>query len=490
MALLGRIPAYLADAQDLRAFLEAGLHADPPTVGLVDERFSLAAQDYLHAAALDLASEGWTEEAVSATAGTDPVPAELGRNAAQEILAATAACVAHERCGALHIGGGEAAEAVGRVAAFSGRAGFGALVRVFCATASFENLQAVEFHNPMPESAFLSGGAHRPWVGYPLHDDLLMAAAAGTVRLAASGGARQIHITPHGRMVLGELRARLDASGVLARRRRQLAVSHRDWLALAGDGVAEAARREAWEEILTAAGIQPGSRVLLLGLAVGGEAFLQEIGSRVGPSGQVLVVDPAVPLLRRLAHLEAPSSGIRLLPGRLDALPLSDGAADACLAPAFLHVAEHEEALAELRRVVKSGGRVVLGVPHAVDEAHALLREWLQPLVELAARLEVPAPVAGHGALQAGEAMRRQGFLDCQVRPHGFPWTPGNVRGALLQALHGSELGRRVLERTPFGQRRDLVHSLLARGEQLLTQAEAAGHALIAPGELVLATVP
>jgi len=491
VAALARMPGYVAEVHELRAFLDAGLHADPPPTGLADERFSLAAQEYLEAVAVDLASDHWTAAALAPATGTEAVPAELGRNAAYEVLAATAACVAHECTGAVAIDASEAEEAAGRVAAFSAAAGFATLVRVFCAAAAFENLQAVDFHNPMSEPAFLAGLSHRPWAAYPLHDDLLMAVAAGTVRIGLGAGAeRQVWITPHGRAVLGELRDRLDAAGVLARRRRQLAVSHRNWLALEPQSEADAARREAWDEILDASGVGPGARVLVLGLAAGGEAFLREIAARVGTRGEVLVVDPAVAVLRRFSHLAPPSAGVRLLPGRFDALPLSDEAADACLAPAFLHIAEHDAALVELRRVVKSGGRVVLGVPHAVDAGHALLREWLEPLLDLAARLEVPAPAAGHGALQAGEALRRQGFLDCQVRAHGFPWSASNVRGALLLALHGSELGRRVLERTPWRQRHDLMHSLLVRGEQLLSRAETAGHALIAPGELVVATVP
>ncbi len=491
VAAVSRLPGYVAEAHELREFLEAGLHADPPPTGLAEECFSLSAQEFLEAVAVDLAADHWTAAVIGPAAGIEAIPAELGRNAVYEVLAATAACVAHERNGEIVIDGDEAEEAARRVSDFAAASGFGTLVRVFCAMAAFENLQAVEFHNPMPEQMLLTGVSHRPWAAYPLHDDLLMAVAGGMVRIElGSGRERQVWITPHGRAVLAELRARLDAAGVLAWRRRQLAVYHRNWLALEPGVDTDAERRQAWEEILDAAGIGPGGRVLVLGLASGADAFLHELALRVGTGGEVLVVDPAVAVLRRLSPLVSPSAAIRLIPGRFEALPLSDGSADACLAPPFLHIAEHDGALAELRRVVRSGGRVVLGVPHAMDAGHALLREWLEPLLDLAARLEVSTPEAGHGARQAGEALCRQGFRDFQVRPHGLPWSGGSVRGALLQILHGSELGRRVLERTPWRQRHDLLHHLLLRGEQVLSRAESGGSAVLAAGELVLATVP
>jgi len=511
---LARVPGYVAEVAELRAFLDAGLFADPPAAGLGEEIFALDAQEYLEAVAVDLTADHWSGEAIAHAAGTEPVSADLGRNAAYEVLAATAAGVAHEETGAIVVDRAVAEEAARRASAFVAGEGFGALVRVFCTCVAFEDLQAVDFHNPMPEPTFVAGLSHRPWSAYALQDDLLMAVAAGTLRLSLTGSReRQVWTTPHGRAVLAELRERLGAAGILTRRRRQLAVSHGNWLALEPEWSPAAARREAWDDLLAAAGVGPGSRVLVLGLAAGGDAFLSELRLRVGTEGEVLVVDPAVAVLRHFSHhnggsrstgaaghdgaapaavaaLAGAAPAIRLLPGRFEALPLSDGAVDAALAPAFLHVAEHEPALVELRRVVKSGGRVVLGVPHAVDAGQALLREWLEPLLDLAARLEVPSPVAGHAAHQAGLALQRHGFVGLEVRPHGFPWTAGNVRGALLHVVHGSELGRQVLERTPWRQRRDLLHDLLARGERLLADADAAGRALVAPGELVLATVP
>ncbi len=540
----GRLPAYLAGPDLLQGFLAAGLRADPPPATLGDERFALDAQEYLWAAAVDLAAEAWTGVALTAAMGAAPAAEGLGRHAVYEVLAATASGVAQgeacpgedgppevpavEEAVPSRIDAAVAQVALGRVQAFVAESGFGALVRVFRSATLHEDLQAIEFHDPMPEERFLSGQWHRPWVSYPLQDDLLMAAAAGLLRIECDRG-REVWITPHGRRVLHGLRACLGEAGWLEHRQRRLAAAHHRWLDASGRSHPGWAR--AWEDLLLAAGVCAGARVLVLGLAAGGDAFLHAVAARVGPSGVVSVVDPAATLWRALprAGMNTRASGVsrprrapgppssaprgasgpvagarcalpanvRVLAGDFAALPLSDAAVDVCLVPQFLHLGGRQPAVHEMRRVVRSGGRVILGVPHAADAGHALLREWLEPLVEVAAHLEaaeargaeqgIPARPRGGGgaslAVRAGvglarEALQRHGFLDLDVRPHACP-TPHAVRAALLQALHGSEAGRCVLERTPWRQRGELLAHLLERGEHLLASSGSVGAALV-----------
>lgn len=547
----GRLPAYLAGPDLLQGFLAAGLRADPPPATLGEERFALDAQEYLWAAAVDLAAEAWTGAALTAAMGAAPASEGLGRHAVYEVLAATASGLAQgEACPVREDGPPEvlaveeappsridaeiAQVALGRVQAFVAASGFGALVRVFRSATLHEDLQAIEFHDPMPEERFLSGQWHRPWVSYPLQDDLLMAAAAGLLRTECERE-REVWITPHGRRVLHGLRASMGEAGWLEHRQRRLAAAHHRWLDASGRR--HPGWEKAWEDLLLAAGVCAGSRVVVLGLAAGGDAFLHAVAARVGPSGVVLVVDPAATLWRPLQRrgtgarsggvpgpartpgplgpsgpqgASGPGGGarrglpanVRVLAGDFSALPLSDAAVDVCLVPQFLHLGGRQPAVHEMRRVVRSGGRVVLGVPHAADAGHALLREWLEPLVEVAAHLEaaeargaergIPARAQGGGgaslAVRAGvalarEALQRHGFLDLDVRPHACP-TPHALRAALLQALHGSEAGRCVLERTPWRQRAELLASLLERGERLLASSASVG------GALVCATVP
>ncbi len=67
--------------------------------------------------------------------------------------------------------------------------------------------------------------------------------------------------------------------------------------------------------------------------------------------------------------------------GTLEALPLADGALDAAVLLLVLHhVPDPPAALAEVARVVRPGGRVVLGdmVPHAHERYRAQMgHQWL-----------------------------------------------------------------------------------------------------------------
>ncbi len=469
-------PGFVASVSDLRRVLEADVHLDPPQAGLPEETFALDAQRYLDDVALDLADDRWEPGLV----GDAPVPAQLGRNAAFEVLAATAACLVHEETGHVAVDLAAAEQAARLVRDHVRSEGFGPLVRAFCTAAAYENLQAVEFYQPMAESTFVSGGWHRPWAAYDLRDDLLMAAAAGGVRLKlGDGGGREIWLTPQGRQLLGELRHRLAASGVLAERHRLFAAAQRNvWsrtLFPQTQGL-----QEVWAELLALAGIQTGSRVLLLGLALGAEGLIRLVGERVGPSGAVLVVDPAAGVLRHFTQRVAGTlpAQVRVLPGRLDALPLSDASVDACLAPSFLHLTDQERALAEVRRVVRPGGRVALTLPHALETAHGLLREWLEPVIELATRLDLAEIGRQHGLEQAADALARHGFVGLEARQRTLPLSPSHVQG--------SAVWRGVLERTPWRERQRVLDELTARAERLWTDATAPQ----AHGELLVVSVP
>ncbi len=491
MGETARAPGYVAPVSELRLFVESGLAADPPAAGLGEETFACDAQLHLAEVALDLAADGWGPS----EAGDAAVPADLGRWAAYEVLAATAACAAQEASGAVEVDLALAEETARRVAEFVDGHGLGPVVRSYAAVAAYDDLQAVAFYEPMAEDVFVSGAWHRPWSSAPLQDELLMAAAAGLVRVRPQGPAspsRQIVLTAEGRRTLGAVAGRLEAGGILAERRHRLALTHRNALARAAgpDPAAAGALHQTWAELLAGCGLGPGGRVLLLGVAVGGAALIREAAELVAPTGIVHVVDPAVAVLRLFAHGAdggAPRGlpHARFAPGRFDALPLSDGAVDVCLAPGFLHLGADGAVLAEIRRVVRPGGRLALAVPHAIDPGHALLRGSMEPLLALAARLEVAEPWRIHAPGQAGALLRRHGFLEIDARPGVVPVAAHPHVWAHL--LHGGT-GTGVLERIPWRARHDLLHDLGARVGRLL-DAASLSH-LEAPGELILATVP
>ncbi|MBI3432045.1 MAG: methyltransferase domain-containing protein [Hydrogenophilales bacterium] len=116
------------------------------------------------------------------------------------------------------------------------------------------------------------------------------------------------------------------------------------------------AQREAFIRILNA---RPGECVLDVG---SGPGFLaSDIAWEVGPSGRVCGVDVSEPLLA-VARLHcAYQSQVDFRRGEATQLPFPDDEFDAVISTQVLeYVHDIEEALAEIRRVVRPGGRVVV----------------------------------------------------------------------------------------------------------------------------------
>ncbi|MDQ1558195.1 MAG: hypothetical protein QOD32_1255 [Pyrinomonadaceae bacterium] len=94
---------------------------------------------------------------------------------------------------------------------------------------------------------------------------------------------------------------------------------------------------------------------------------LLEIGTGTGlnfphypPGAHGAATEPSREMLRR-ARLKPPPAGVRLVQNRAEALPFADDTFDAAFATlVFCSVASPPRAFAELRRVVRAGGRVVL----------------------------------------------------------------------------------------------------------------------------------
>jgi SAM-dependent methyltransferase len=108
--------------------------------------------------------------------------------------------------------------------------------------------------------------------------------------------------------------------------------------------------------------LQPGDRVLEVGFGHG--ATVARIAARVG-EGFVAGVDPSSAMCAAASRLnrEAIAAGhVALRRGRAEDLPYAEGSFDKALSVHTLYFwPELERALAELRRILRPGGRLLLG---------------------------------------------------------------------------------------------------------------------------------
>jgi SAM-dependent methyltransferase len=175
----------------------------------------------------------------------------------------------------------------------------------------------------------------------------------------------------------------------------------------------------AW--MLDAVALQPGERVLELAAGLGETGMLA--AEQVAPMGGVIVSDQAEAMLdgarARAAELGLSNVEFQVILAEWIDLPLASIDAVLCRW-GYMLLADPPAALAETRRVLRSGGRVALAVWDAVRH-----NPWaLQPTLELIERELVPPPTPGTpGPFALGDPERVRellagaGFSEIEVQP-------------------------------------------------------------------------
>jgi SAM-dependent methyltransferase len=119
------------------------------------------------------------------------------------------------------------------------------------------------------------------------------------------------------------------------------------------DDVAAQRRR-----VLELLALRPGEHLLDVGVGPGLLAL--EAARAVGPTGRVCGIDVS-PSMLAIARRRAGEAGVELAQGGATAIPYSDASFDVAVSTQVLeYVADVPAALAELQRVVRPGGRVLL----------------------------------------------------------------------------------------------------------------------------------
>ncbi|MFJ9366893.1 class I SAM-dependent methyltransferase [Nocardia sp. NPDC101769] len=159
------------------------------------------------------------------------------------------------------------------------------------------------------------------------------------------------------------------------------------------------------EAAVDAAQVRRGQTVADIGF--GGGAGLGLLLERAGANGTVHGIEISRDMLSRAGYryrrfLEA--GRLRLEPGSLTELPLSTASVDAAITVNTVYfLAELERACAELRRVLRPGGRVVVGVGEPEAMARMPFARYgirLRPVAEVIGALERTGLVVEHGVIE------------------------------------------------------------------------------------------
>jgi demethylmenaquinone methyltransferase/2-methoxy-6-polyprenyl-1,4-benzoquinol methylase len=180
---------------------------------------------------------------------------------------------------------------------------------------------------------------------------------------------------------------------------------------------------------VSAAGVGIGDSVI--DIATGTGKVAASLKDQVGPSGRVLGVDLAPKMIRRAQHAYADRPGLEFVVGNAMELPAPDATFDAAtIAFGMRNLPDYGRGFAEMRRVVRPGGRVVcLEIARPNHLLARLGRVWFERIVPWIGHLAGQGDAYGYlvesvrnypGPERIAQVMRDAGLVDVTWTPMTF----------------------------------------------------------------------
>lgn len=178
-------------------------------------------------------------------------------------------------------------------------------------------------------------------------------------------------------------------------------------------------------------GPTPGDRMLVAGCGTGDDALA--LAECVGPDGNVVGVDTNEPPIEDAQARDNGTAHVRFRVADVMDLPFGNGTFDACLVDHVLqHIGDPVAALAELCRVTRSGGRIVISDPDwgtCIVDAPELDSELTETLLS-AIRNRFQQPTIGR---RLNALVRSAELTDIHVDPVAIVLTNLEVVNELLR---------------------------------------------------------